>query len=181
LIFGAIVGAFYSVTMRQVRRGYTENLMTAATFGVPLWGLVNVVVAFARVPNAWLEHDGNPGALSHAGRRVLFWAFLGVLNQVVTDLVSALWGEEQPTVPIPIPVAKKRIVILGCGFAGLTTAQCLEKELEKDLSVQVTLVSESNALLFTPMLRLSSWHFFLAQTSVPMEPELASIAGRLSE
>jgi hypothetical protein len=63
-------------------------------------------------------------------------------------------GEEQPTVPIP--VAKKRIVILGGGFAGMTTAQCLEKELEKDLSVRVTLVSESNALLFTPMLRLSS-------------------------
>jgi NADH:quinone reductase (non-electrogenic) len=87
---------------------------------------------------------------------VLFCACLGVLNQVVTDLVSALWGEEEPTVPIPIPVAKKRIVILGGGFAGLTTAQCLEKELEKDLSVQVTLVSESNALLFTPMLRLFS-------------------------
>jgi hypothetical protein len=36
LISGAIVGAFYSVTMRPVRRGYAENLMTAATFGVPL-------------------------------------------------------------------------------------------------------------------------------------------------
>jgi len=34
----------------------------------------------------------------------------------------------------------------------MTTAECLEKELQKDPSVSITLVSETNALLFTPML-----------------------------
>jgi NADH:ubiquinone reductase (H+-translocating) len=143
--------------MQQVRRGYGENLMTAATFGVPLWGLVNVVVAplLAHQMPDWSAMAIREHFPMLAGW-VLFCACLGVLNQVVADLVRAVWGGEQPTVPIPIPDAKKRIVVLGGGFAGMTTAQCLEKELEKDLSVQVTLVSESNALLFTPMLRLSS-------------------------
>ena len=34
----------------------------------------------------------------------------------------------------------------------MTTAECLEKELQKDPSVSISLVSETNALLFTPML-----------------------------
>jgi len=44
------------------------------------------------------------------------------------------------------------IVILGGGFAGMTTAVRLEQELRRDPSVSVTLVSDQNALLFTPML-----------------------------
>ena len=50
------------------------------------------------------------------------------------------------------PALKKRILILGGGFAGMKTAECLEKELAKDPSVSISLVSETNALLFTPML-----------------------------
>ena len=34
----------------------------------------------------------------------------------------------------------------------MKTAECLERELEKDPSVTISLVSETNALLFTPML-----------------------------
>ena len=47
---------------------------------------------------------------------------------------------------------KTQIVILGGGFAGMTTAECLEREFGADRSVSFTLVSEGNALLFTPML-----------------------------
>ena len=34
----------------------------------------------------------------------------------------------------------------------MKTAECLEKELARDPSVSISLVSETNALLFTPML-----------------------------
>ena len=40
----------------------------------------------------------------------------------------------------------------GRRFRRETAAECLERELEKDPSVSITLVSETNALLFTPML-----------------------------
>src|ERR1700752_525905 len=44
------------------------------------------------------------------------------------------------------------MVILGGGFAGMRTAECLEKQLQDDSAVSITLVSDTNALLFTPML-----------------------------
>jgi NADH dehydrogenase len=45
-----------------------------------------------------------------------------------------------------------RIVILGGGFAGATTAEHLERAFGADPSVEVTLVSDTSTLLFTPML-----------------------------
>ena len=48
--------------------------------------------------------------------------------------------------------SKKRILILGGGFAGISAAQQLEKELARDPDVDITLVSRENFVLFTPML-----------------------------
>jgi NADH:ubiquinone reductase (H+-translocating) len=47
---------------------------------------------------------------------------------------------------------KKRILILGGGFAGAYTALHLEKRLAGVPSVEITLVARENFLLFTPML-----------------------------
>ena len=47
---------------------------------------------------------------------------------------------------------RRSIVILGGGFGGMKTAEVLEQVLEKDDRVAITLISETNALLFTPML-----------------------------
>ncbi|HUL17578.1 MAG TPA: NAD(P)/FAD-dependent oxidoreductase [Terriglobales bacterium] len=46
----------------------------------------------------------------------------------------------------------KRIVILGGGFAGVSAAKELEKQLARHPKVQITLVSRENFFLFTPML-----------------------------
>jgi NADH dehydrogenase len=45
-----------------------------------------------------------------------------------------------------------RVVILGGGFGGVAVAQRLERLLPRVPSMDVTIVSRSNALLFTPML-----------------------------
>jgi len=47
--------------------------------------------------------------------------------------------------------ARKRIVILGGGFAGLTVAMRLERELARD-AVEIMLINRENFFLFTPML-----------------------------
>ncbi len=47
---------------------------------------------------------------------------------------------------------KKRIIILGGGFAGLYTALQLDKTIAKDSDIEVILVNEENFILFTPML-----------------------------
>ncbi len=46
----------------------------------------------------------------------------------------------------------KRILILGGGFAGLSTAMELEKVLATDQGIEVTMVNRENFFLFTPML-----------------------------
>jgi NADH dehydrogenase len=53
---------------------------------------------------------------------------------------------------VPAVSVTKRIVILGGGFAGMRTAECLEDKLRGDYSITLTLVNDTNALLFTPML-----------------------------
>src|SRR5271170_5342197 len=48
--------------------------------------------------------------------------------------------------------ARKRILILGGGFAGLTVAMELERKRASDPSVEITLINRENFFLFTPML-----------------------------
>ncbi len=48
--------------------------------------------------------------------------------------------------------ARKRVLILGGGFAGLTVAMELERKLARDPSVEITLINRENFFLFTPML-----------------------------
>ena len=53
----------------------------------------------------------------------------------------------------PELLAKKiSILILGGGFAGVEALRCLQNEFKKMQSVEVTLISRDNFLLFTPML-----------------------------
>ena len=47
---------------------------------------------------------------------------------------------------------KKKIVILGGGFAGVECARQLESEFGDDSGIELVMVSEDNFLLFTPML-----------------------------
>jgi NADH dehydrogenase len=51
-----------------------------------------------------------------------------------------------------LPAGKKRILILGGGFAGAYTAKYLLKRLRGVPDVEVALISRENYLLFTPML-----------------------------
>jgi NADH dehydrogenase len=101
---------------------------------------------------------GPTWALSEAG--AAFFNLIGhLLYGGVTGLsfhVLAAWHMrwlpqvEEPDVAALGP--PKRIVILGGGFGGVSAAQRLEQLTSRDRSVETTLVSHSNYLLFTPML-----------------------------
>ncbi len=52
----------------------------------------------------------------------------------------------------PASRIRTRILILGGGFGGITTARQLERLLGSDASVEITLISRENFFLFTPML-----------------------------
>ena len=152
LLCGIFLGALYAASLRSARGAYAENLMAGAALGIPLWGLISVVAipVFAGQMPEW-NAEGMRAHLPALVAWVLYGALFGLIYQAFSDLAAARWGPEaKASVPVPSPLT--HVVILGGGFAGMKTAQCLEEVFQKNISVHITLVSETNALLFTPML-----------------------------
>jgi NADH:ubiquinone reductase (H+-translocating) len=152
VVFCALVGACYSASLDPTRGTYVDNLMAGAALGVPLWGLVSVIaipVLSGHQPewNAEQMRSQFPALIGW----VIYGAVLGFLIQALNDLAARIWGPETAS-RVPTETEKTRIVILGGGFAGMRTAECLEQLFRTNPNVKLTLISDTNALLFTPML-----------------------------
>jgi NADH:ubiquinone reductase (H+-translocating) len=152
VVFCALVGACYSASLDPTRGTYVDNLMAGAALGVPLWGLVSVIgipVLSGHQPewNAEQMRSQFPGLIGW----VIYGAVLGLLTQAFNDMAVSIWGPETGS-RVPTEAEKTRIVILGGGFAGMHTAECLERQFRTNPNVKLTLISDTNALLFTPML-----------------------------
>jgi NADH:quinone reductase (non-electrogenic) len=152
LLLGAAIGAAFALATGPTPGAYIDNMMTAGALGVFLWGILSVIALplLAGQMPAWSAAQMREHFPALVGW-VLYGVTLGLLAQTLNDVAERLLGPG-PLPPAVKPAPKKRILILGGGFAGMKTAECLEKELEKDHSVTISLVSETNALLFTPML-----------------------------
>jgi NADH:quinone reductase (non-electrogenic) len=150
VLLGAAIGAAYSASLRPTRKAYIDNLMAAAALGIPLWTIISVIVLpilSGQMPewNAAEMRQQFPALVGW----VIYGAVLGLATQALNDVAGHFLGPEPLALP-PTSPEKTRIAILGGGFAGMRVAECLEEQL--GASVSITLISETNALLFTPML-----------------------------
>lgn len=152
LLLAVVVAGALALPRRPAGRPRPELLMEVAALGVPLWALVDVVAVplLAGDPPRWTAAAMRDAFPALAGW-MLFQAAVGLLLHLADDLVTRWIAPEFVPVPPPRPRAQ-RIVILGGGFAGVSSAEHLEHRFGASAEVELTLVSETNAMLFTPML-----------------------------
>jgi NADH:ubiquinone reductase (H+-translocating) len=152
---------------------YADNIMAAASLGIPLWGVTNVIFIPLVFTNrmAW-DAAGMKNNFAPLLDWILFGAGLGALLQLMSRIAETQFGPEVlPTASAPASI--RRIVILGGGFAGMKTAESIEEQFVGDASVSVLLISESNALLFTPMLaEVAGGSLEPSEISVPLRSSL---------
>jgi NADH:ubiquinone reductase (H+-translocating) len=152
IVFGVTVGIAYALSFGPLRGAYVDNLMAGAALGMPWWGLINIILiplTHSRAPQ-W-DVDQMRAQVPALVGWVVYGSVTGVLVQAFTDLLHGILGPEPPPID-PATLPKKHIVILGGGFAGMQTATSLEDEFHTNPGVSFSLISETNALLFTPML-----------------------------
>jgi NADH dehydrogenase len=152
VLLAVVVAGALALPRRPGARPRAELLMEWAALGVPLWALVDVVLVplLAGGPARWTAAAMREVFPALAGW-VLFQAAVGLVLHVADDLVTRWAGGESVPV-VPPPPRAQRILILGGGFAGVSTAEHLEHRFGASVEVELTLVSETNAMLFTPML-----------------------------
>ena len=152
ILLGIIVGICSTIAFRPAPQAYAQSAMMAAASGIVLWGGVSLLLLplLAGQPPQWTAQGMRVLFPALVGW-VLYGASLGLLVQVMSDLATYFLGPEHLS-PKPSPVIETQIVIVGGGFAGMTTAEHLERLFGADPTVALTLVSASNSLLFTPML-----------------------------
>jgi NADH:ubiquinone reductase (H+-translocating) len=149
---GVAIGIAYAFFFVPSRDAYVDNLMSGAALGIPWWGLVNIIAIplfHSRSPQ-W-DADQMRAQVPALVGWVVYGSAVGLLAQVFTDLLDKVLGPEPPLID-PSTLPKTRIVILGGGFAGMKLASSLEQEFHANPGVSFSLVSDTNALLFTPML-----------------------------
>ena len=152
LLAGALFGAAFGAGLGSSRRHRADMLLSASTLAIAAWALVSCA-------GSWVLSAHPPAMVAETMLRelpalmgwILYGTLLGLLAPWVIAVADRTKDEERDGASAPQP-PPKRIVIVGGGFAGMTTASRLEELLAADGSVSITLVSEHNALLFTPML-----------------------------
>jgi NADH:quinone reductase (non-electrogenic) len=153
---GAALGFAYALALPRVTSGpgaAADRAMTAAAFGLAMWGAINVILLPLLAGNApqWTA-EGMRALFPALVSWLVFGFTLGLVTTAAVWLMEEFFGPAPPAPEDKIPEIKTRVLILGGGFAGVTCALNLEKELRHDPTVAISLVSETNALLFTPML-----------------------------
>src|SRR5712664_1375738 len=151
LLLGVAFGVAYSAAVRPTRRAYADNLMAGGSLGVPLWGLISVIACLCSPGKCRSGARNRCASIFPPWSAGLYTVLCSGPFISLHDLAEHFYGPELAPKVSAVSVSK-RIVILGGGFAGMRTAEYLEEKFRTDSSINLPLINETNALLFTPML-----------------------------
>ncbi len=150
LIFaGLLIGLSYAWLFYPVSQTLAENVANGLIVGLGMWVIlaINIYPTLSGQGPMW-EASAIATLIPHLIAYLSQGSFIGLLyGRAYIPLSSYLTPIATPTPPVT-----QRVVILGGGYAGVNVAQALEQELERDPTVGIWLVSQTNYLLHTPML-----------------------------
>jgi NADH dehydrogenase len=157
--------------------GYRPRGAALAAAGGLLIGLLGWLLFFLTVDP--LLHGRAPtwsaGAAAAVYRDLVAALLHGCVAGVAAHGVfAALATRARPGSAPTVPPPRSRVVIVGGGFGGVSAAQRLERLALRGALVDVTVISDSNFLLFTPMLaEVASSALEPAHISVPVRAAVA--------
>jgi NADH dehydrogenase len=151
LLVAALVGAGFGAAFRYQSQGYAATISGGVLYGLLWWilGPLTLRPILNQGPTWSLGEAGAqfPSLIGH----LIYGGLTGLGSYTLVNLRLRRRPEPEPgTVPVQVPA--RRVVILGGGFGGVSAARRLEQLYARDPSLEITLVSQSNYLLFTPML-----------------------------
>lgn len=151
LILGAIIGGLYGVWFpwRIGHSWLTDALANGIIYGFVWWclGALTLAPLLKDGQVTWTmaaAADAFPSLIGHL--------FYGMMTGIVFAVAYPLALARFPVKAAASDAKKTRIVILGSGFGGMSAATYFETHLRHHPEIEVTLVSDSNYSLFTPML-----------------------------
>lgn len=166
LLAGALIGGCYALFFRPVRHRHAENFMSGLPLGVIAWVVLGLTLfpLLAGTGFRWwtpLAAEVLPQLIAY----LLQGALVGLVYGLVYEHFGQPLGLLKPEKEVP-PIST-RVVVVGGGYAGAAAAQTLEQQLGYDPSVAISIVSETNYLIHTPMLSEVTASSVNAQNIVP--------------
>ena len=150
LLIAIAAGAVFGAVFRYQLGGYAALISNGLLYALLLWiiGPLTLTPILMGDGPTWSAGEAYLTFSTLIGH-LLYGGVTGFGFYVSVTLY--LWRRPEPSVrEIRRPVT--RVVILGGGFGGISTAQRLEQILWRNSNMEITVLSHSNYLLFTPML-----------------------------
>jgi NADH dehydrogenase FAD-containing subunit len=139
------------VLLGLIAKGARQGLAMTASAGVLLGALSWLVFSLTLEP---LAHGVFPTwstvAAAHGYADLVGDVLHGGLTGLILHGIVLAWAADRR--PRGQPEPRTQVVVVGGGFGGVSAAQRFERLVLRGAPIDVTLVSDSNFLLFTPML-----------------------------
>lgn len=155
LLVSALLGAGFGAIFRFQAESYAATISSGVLYGL-LWWVVGPLTLSPLLTGQKLTWGPGEAAIAFPLLigYLLFGAVTGLSFYVLTWSTIS-WRLLPLATIVSTPGTPKRVVILGGGFGGVAAAQRLEQLTggrNTSFRIESTLVSQSNYLLFTPML-----------------------------